>query len=326
MSALRRIALVVLALAAAGAALASTAAGQQASYPACAPGTPPLPQPTVSVVGSSATPGRVVAGRPFEISYDEPPGVIVHDTLAHTAGTTFHEPPTSSSVATTVGIAGPAAFTVRYYDSDAPLAARCTQSLTFTVAVEAGDLITARIGYAQGTTVRFIAGFKRLPRRGVLLIGGGPITGVLFPCTDTTALLPVVAELRVERALRRKPSTGSPLTTLTIPDPCGPKRTTVAGLGVRLRHTGVFDEYWTVAVEHRFTGGARYWLRITQAGRLVGQLRYYTAHRPAARRFAETWVIAPEAAFERARCKRPPRGSDSAPLGFRKFPIPPCPR
>ena len=37
-------------------------------------------------------------------------------------------------------------------------------------------------------------------------------------------------------------------------------------------------------------------------------------------------MIAPEAAFETARCHKPKRGHAGPPLGFRKWPIPPCPR
>jgi hypothetical protein len=112
------------------------------------------------------------------------------------------------------------------------------------------------------------------------------------------------------------------------PGVCSTQSTTAAPApGATLRFYGDPDVdagERTLAVQHRFKGGARYWLRITQAGRLIGQLRYYTAFRAQRGRFAATWVIAPEAAFEAARCRRPRREDPQTPLGFRKFPIPPC--
>ena len=72
--------------------------------------------------------------------------------------------------------------------------------------------------------------------------------------------------------------------------------------------------------------GARYSVRITQAGRLLAQARFFTAFRAARGSFPPIWVIAPEAAYEAARCTPPRRGHGGPPLGFRKWPIPPCPR
>lgn len=79
----------VLAAVAATLALAASPAAGQAPFapPDCAPGSPPIPPPTVSVSGSAAT-ARVVVGRPFTIEYQVPVGVIVHDTRAP-AGVTF---------------------------------------------------------------------------------------------------------------------------------------------------------------------------------------------------------------------------------------------
>jgi hemin uptake protein HemP len=326
-SALRRIALrVALATAVGAACWAAQAggAGAQASAPPCAPGTPPLPPPTVNATGDPSSPERIVAGRPFTIEYDSRE-VVVQDT-AGPPGTTFSSNnATGELIGPTVPTPGTAVFTVRYFAIGATAATACTQSTTFTVNVELGDLVSARIGYAEGPTIKLIGRFDRLPKRGALT-GGAPVAGLLFPCTDTTARLPIVAELRIERNLRTKPSVASPLRTLTLPDPCGPKPSAALARGARIRHANIFDNTWTVAVEHRFGKGARYWLRITQSGRLLGQLRYYVAYRPQARRFAEVWVIAPEAAFEQARCNPPRRGDPTRPLGFRKFPIPPCPR
>lgn len=320
MPALRiEVALVLAAMTAAALALASAAMGQgMPALPDCPSGTAPLTPPTPRVEGSPRFPDRVIAGRPFTIEYDTTLGVAVQDTLGP-PGTTFDgDDPTGGLVTPTVPAPGPAAFTVRYYALSGTPA--CVQSTTFTVDVELGDPLPARIGAAEGPT-RFIARLPRLPRVGILTTGA-PVAGLLWPCTVATALVPVVAELRVERNLRRRPSASSPLTTLTLTDPCGADAF-VPGPVASLRHRLVFDDTRGLVVEHRWKKGARYWLRITQAGRLLGELRYYVAFRAARGRFAQTWVIAPEAAFERARCRRPP---PSTPLGFRTFPLPPCPR
>ena len=161
------------------------------------------------------------------------------------------------------------------------------------------------------------------------LLSGAPFVGALWVCSETTGRIPVTAELFVERALTRKPREASQVGRLTIDDPCGTQSTTAARApGATLRFYGGPDTDGdrTLAVQHRSKRAGRYWLRITQAGRLIGQLRYYAAFRPQAGRFSSVWVIAPEAAFEAARCRRPRRGDDRVPLGFRKFPIPPCPR
>jgi hypothetical protein len=190
---LQRLAVLLAALLAAAtlAALAPGASGQGFSPPPCPPGTPPLPQPTVTVEGSTATPARVVAGRPFEISYDAPLGVIVHDTLAHAPSTTFDGPADGPSASPTVPVPGPAGFTVRYYSAAARPGQECTQSFSFTVNVELGDLLPSGMGYAEGPTVKLIGRLPKLPRRGAL-VGAAPVTGLLGQCTPTTARLPVV--------------------------------------------------------------------------------------------------------------------------------------
>lgn len=314
-----RVALVLSALAAVGLTLVPAAVGQETpSLPDCPPGTAPLTPPTPQVSGSPRFPDRVIAGRPFTIEYDTALGVIVQDTLAP-PGTAFDsDDPTGLTVTPTVPVPGLAVFTVRYYASSGTPA--CVQSTSFTVDVELGDPLPTRIGAAEGPT-RFIARLLRLPRAGILT-NGAPVAGLLWPCTAATALVPVVAELRVERNLRRRPSASSPLTTLTLPDPCG-ANAFAPGPVASLRYRLVFDDTRGLVVEHRRRQGARYWLRIAQGGRPLGQLRYYVAFRAARGRFAQTWVMAPEAAFERARCRRPP---PSTPLGFRTFPLPPCPR
>jgi hypothetical protein len=325
-----RIALIAVALGAAWAAAAGAAAGQAGQgFPPCPPGSPPLPPPGVTAQGPSRdAPGRIVAGRPFTLTYDERV-VGVQDTAAATPGTTF-DSPLGSLIIVTVPTPGPASFTVRYYDGNATRTTACLQSSTFTINLEAGDPVSGRLGAIEGTEPRWpLRGPPRLPKRG-FLASGPPFVGALWTCSATTGRIPVTAELFVERALTRRPGPASPSGRLTVPDPCGTQSTTAAPApGATLRFYGDPDVdagERTLAVQHRFKGGARYWLRITQAGRLVGQLRYYTAFRAQRGRFAATWVIAPEAAFEAARCRRPRREDPETPLGFRKFPIPPCPR
>jgi hypothetical protein len=192
------------------------------------------------VTGDPGSPERIVAGRPFTIEYDSNQ-VAVQDTVGP-PGTTFSSnDATGGLIAPTVPAAGPAVFTVRYTDIAATAATACTQSASFTVDVGPGDLLAPRIGYSEGPTIKLIGKFARLPRRGDLT-GGAPVAGLLFPCTDTTAKVPLLAELRVERNLRRRPSAASPLTTLALPDPCGPKPSAAAAPGARLRHANIFEQ------------------------------------------------------------------------------------
>jgi hypothetical protein len=326
---LSRIALVALALAVAWAAVTATATAQGTAPPPCPPSTAPLPPPGVTAEGPSRdAPSKIVAGRPFTITYDER-AVGVYDTAAGTPGTTL-DSPLGSLLTVTVPTPGPASFTVRYFDANATRTTACLQSSVFTINVEAGDPVTGRTGAIEGREPRWPRGGPpRLPKNG-FLASGPPFVGVLWACSATTGRVPVTAELFVERALTRKPGLTSQAGRLTIDDPCGTQSTTAARApGATLRFYGGPDAdagERTLAVQHSFKQGARYWLRIMQAGRLIGQLRYYTAFRAQRGRFAAVWVIAPEAAFEAARCRRPKRGDDRVPLGFRKFPIPPCPR
>ena len=162
-----------------------------------------------------------------------------------------------------------------------------------------------------------------MPRKGTLT-SQAPVIGIGFVCFDTTGRIPVVVNLRVERNLRRRPTAASPgATRMTVPDPCSRTEATVLAPGARLRHT----RGDIVAVEHRFRRGARYWLRITQADRVLFQLRYYVAFGRKQTMFVQkAWVIAPEAAFEAARCRKRARGDRRDPLGYQNYPIPPCAR
>jgi hypothetical protein len=307
----------------AGVLVAGPAAGQAPfAPPDCPSGTPPIPAPGVTVEGSPASP-RVIAGRPFSIEYDPPVGVIVHDTVGPAGATFAFGDATGSSIEPTVAAAGPAAFAVRYYDANVPEAAACLHSLPFTVPVEVGDLVPGGMGISPG---RFVGRIRKLPARGELVNTATVAAGTVWNCSSTTALLPVAAELRIENDLRRRPSQASTVIRLEVADPCATRPAIASGPGVRLRFTGGFaaDEgERAFLVQHLRKRGARYALSASQAGRALGRLRYYVAFRPQRGRFGAVWVIAPEAAFSRARCRKPP---SSQPLGFRNFPIPACPR
>lgn len=310
--------------------LAPVAAGQSGPpFPACPPTTTPLPPPAVAPRNlTNDDPARLVVGRPFTMNYDES-AVVVQDTASSTPGVVIDDP-TYSDARVTVAAAGPAAFTVRYLDLNATRANACVWSADFTVTVEAGDPVVARLGAIEGPEPRWPrAGPPRLPARGIL-VNATPLVGARWTCTGTIARVPVVAELFVERRLARSPTEASPVGRLTVADPCGTQPVQSARApGALLRFYGepdvdVGERSLTATIRH--TTGARYWLRITQAGRLVGQSRFFAAFRSQNGRFPDIWVVAPEASFEAARCRRPRRGDDLFPLGFRKWPIPPCRR
>jgi len=268
---------------------------------------------SVTVKGAPGSPGRFVAGRPFSIEYG---GESIVEETAGPPGTTFASNDLLGATVT-VAAPGPNVFTARYHD-DPP---GCSQTFSFTVDVELGDLLSPRSGYAEGLVTE-IPRLERVPRKGALTLQA-PVTGIQFVCTDTTARVPVVVDLRVERNLRRAPSAASPGATMTVSDPCGPPGSTVLAPGARLRY--VKEE--VVAVEHRFRKGARYWLRIAQADRVLFQLRYYVAFGRKQTMFVQkAWVIAPEAAFQAARCRKLGRYDTRVPLGYQNYPIPPCPR
>ncbi|MGE0027297.1 MAG: hypothetical protein AB7O78_04645 [Thermoleophilia bacterium] len=306
------IALTLTAVVIGGAVVAGGAAGQT-PYPPCPPGTTPIPPPAVTVRADPGSPGRFVAGRPFTIEYG---GESIVEETAGPPGTTFATNDLLGATVT-VAAAGPAVFTARYH-ADPP---GCSQTFSYTVEVEAGDLLTPSGGYGEGP-VGETGRFDRLPRKGALTLQA-PVVGIQFVCFDTTGAIPVVVDLRVERNLRRKPSATSPGATMTVSDPCGPKSSTVLAPGARLRY--LKEE--VLAVEHRFRRGARYRLRITQADRVLFQARYYVAFGRKQTMFVQkAWVIAPEAAFEAARCRTRPRYDTRYPLGYQNYPIPPCPR
>ena len=323
--------LLVAALAAAAGWLAATAASQAPpGFPACPPGSPALPAPAASAQGRAQdAPSRIIAGRPFDISYAD--GVTYpQDTLAGSPGIAIEGFGQGSSVTATVAAPGPATFVVRYVDANATRQTACVQSAAFTVNVEAGDPVTGRLGAIEGPEPRWPrSGPPRLPKKG-FLSAGPPLVGLQWPCSGTTGRIPVVAEVFVERRLAKKPTEASPAGRLTVDDPCGTENTHVARApGATITWYGGPEADGgerDLTVVTSFKKGARYWVRITQAGRLLAQARFFTAFRAARGNLPPIWVIAPEAAFEAARCHKPRRGIDAAPLGFRKWPFPPCPR
>jgi hypothetical protein len=308
---------------------AATAAAQSGSYPPCPPTTPALPAPGVTPQGPARdAPTRIIAGRPFTLDYDESV-VVVQETVSATPGTTLEGGALGDLPTVVVPTPGPAAFTVSYIDVNSTRTNACTWSAGFTVNVEAGDPVAGRMGAIEGPEPRWPrAGPPALPRKG-FLSAGRPLVGALWTCSGTTGRIPVVAELFVERRLARRPTELSPAGRLTVDDPCGTQSVSAARApGALLRFYGGPDadggeRDLTAVVSYR--KGARYWLRVTQAGRLIGQARFFAAWQRQQGAYPPIWVIAPQAAYEAARCARPRRGFGGPPLGFRKWPIPPCP-
>ena len=239
------------------------------------------------------------------------------DTLAGSPGIAIEGFGQGSSVTATVAAPGPATFVVRYFDANATRQTACVQSAAFTVNVEAGDPVTGRLGAIEGPEPRWPrSGPPRLPKKG-FLSSGPPLVGLLWPCSGTTGRIPVVAEVFVERRLAKKPTEASPAGRLTVDDPCGTENTHVARApGATITWYGGPEADGgerDLTVVTSFKKGARYWVRITQAGRLLAQARFFTAFRAARGSFPPIWVIAPEAAFEAARCHRPRRGTTPPP-------------
>ena len=177
----------IAACAAAAGWLGATAAGQAVpGFPACPPGSPQLPPPAATATGRSReAPSRIIAGRPFDISYAD--GVTApQDTLAGSPGIAIEGSGQGSSVTATVAAPGPATFVVRYFDANATRANACVQSAAFTVNVEAGDPVTGRFGAIEGPEPRWPrSGPPRLPKKG-FLSSGPPLVGLEWACSGTT--------------------------------------------------------------------------------------------------------------------------------------------
>lgn len=321
-----RIAVVCGALAAAGPFAAPAAGQSDPLFPPCAPGVPAPPPPAVVVEGARDSPTRIVAGRPFSLDFE---GDSPADSLeAAVPGTTLQDP-RFGVMTVVVPTPGPAAFTLRYIAGGASRATACTWPHTFTIDVEEGDPVVARLGAIEGPDARWpLSGPPRLPRRG-LLTTGRPLVGLQWTCTGTTSGVPLVAELFVERRLGRSPTEASPAGRL-VTDACATDDVTRARApGALLQFIGGPDadggeRDLTALISHK--RGARYWLRVTQGARLVGQSRFFVAFRGQRGRFASLYVIAPEASYVAASCRRPRRGDGRFPLGFRTWPFPACRR
>jgi hypothetical protein len=312
----------VVALAAACALLAGSSprADAQAPLPDCAPGTPPLPVPVVKVEADPGNAGRIVAGRFFTIEYDDPALTVAVQNTVLPPGAVIDGTDDGNFITLALPAAGAIPLTAKYYDLEHN--GTCVQSLTYTVNVEAGDLVPAGIGATEGGGPTF----KKLPKVGINT-GGLPSVGLSWLCTGTQAVVPVSAVLREERVLRKRPSVTSKTLRIDLPDPCSTKSVTVTSPGVVMRFLAfryVDEGDRVISVEHRARHGRRYWLQILQGTRVLGSLRYYVAWRPQNLSRPAAWVVAPEAAFEKARCKRP--RAFEAPLGLHKYPLPPCVR
>ena len=315
------------ALAAASLAMIGAAAGtaQNAApvLPDCPAGTPAPAPPVVTVTGSSRSASRLVAGRPIEVQYDDPALVVAVQETIGPPGTTFDGDAGGSSATMTLPAAGAIPVTAKYYDVRN---GTCVHGLTYTLTVDAGDLVPAGVGATREFSPRGGFEMRRLPRAGDY--DGGPVTvGLVLPCDGAKAVVPLSVALHQERNLRRRPSASSPTVRLDVPDPCDTPTRVVASLpGVRLFYvnTSRADEGERFLVAQILTKGPRrFWVEFAQGARRLGSLRFYTAWKPQNGGFPKGWVVAPEAAFERARCRRPP--SDT-PLGFRDWPFPPCVR
>jgi hypothetical protein len=315
------LAVLVAAAIVAGAATSRTAAA--GPLPDCAPGTPAPPPPTAAVTGNPATPDRIVAGRFFTIEYDDPNLIVAVQDTAGPPGTEFDGGAEGSAISVALPSAGAIPLTARYFDVQHD--GTCVFSFTFTVNVEAGQLLSPGIGVGDGPLDRS-PGLDPLPRRGINT-SGSPVLGRVWTCRGLHARVPITAILREERDLRRRPSESSPTLRIDMPDLCQTRSVTARAPGVALRFIAgsrlVDEGDRTIGVAHTATEGRRYWLQILQGTRLLASLRYYVAHRPQNGAKPALWVLAPEAAFERARCRRPPRDS---PLGIHRYPLPPCPR
>lgn len=306
------------------AALSVGGAGAATILPDCAPGTPAPPPPTPVVTGEPSSPTRIVAGRPFTIDYTGGDGSVTVQSTTVPPGTLFDPgfDAGGSVLYLSLPAAGPVPLTAHYY---LVLNGTCVHRFPFTVNVEPGDLVPAGLRVGQGE-LRDSPRFERLPRRGVNT-DGNPAVGLSYGCTALEAIVPITAVLREERDLRRSPSPTSHTLQIAIADPCQTKSVSAVSPGVALKFvagSSRFDEgLRTIGVEHRAKAGRRYQLQILQGDRVIGGLRYYAAFRSQNGPSPALWVVAPEAAFERARCKRP---KSPAPLGLKHYPFPPCPR
>jgi hypothetical protein len=319
---IRRVAGAALAAASLALLAASHGAAQSAPLPPCPPGTPAPPPPTVqATLAAVGSPARLVAGRPISIEYDDPNLVVGVQSTTGPPGTVVLDD-IGDSVTLTVPAPGQVTMTADYY---VVRNGTCTFPFTYTLGVTPGDLVPAGVGVTRGFSPRGGFSFAKLPRFGDF-DQLKPSTGLVFRCDGAKAPVPLSLVLHAERRLARRPGPASPTVRLDVPDPCTTRTTRVVGLGVRLwfvnnDHPDEGERFFAVEVTTK--APTRFWAQFAQDARLLGSFRFYTAWKPQNGRFPSGWVIAPEAGFERARCRRPPPLTG---LGFRPWKLPPCPR
>ncbi|HMO00604.1 MAG TPA: hypothetical protein PKD59_14425 [Miltoncostaeaceae bacterium] len=302
---------------------AAHGAAQSPPLPPCPPGTPVPPPPAFTATRAAVgSPERLVAGRPISIDYDAASGTAVERTTGP-AGTVILDD-IGSLVTLTLPAPGQIAMTASYY---AFANETCAFPFTFTLDVQPADLVPAKVGVTREFGPRGGFRFGRLGTFGDF-DQLKPSAGLTFACDGAKAPVPLSLVVGVERRLARRPSETSPTVRLDVPDPCVTRTTRVVGLGVRLwfvnndpTHPDEGERF--LAVEVTTKAATRLWARFAQDVRPLGSLRLYTAWKPQNGRFPAGWVVAPEAGFERARCRRPPATTG---LGFRRWPLPPCPR
>ena len=301
---------------------ASHGTAQGGPLPPCPAGTPAPTPPTVSATLSAVgSPARLVAQRPIAIEYDDPNLAVSVQSTSGPPGTVVQFDD-GNFVTLTVPAPGRVAFTAAYYVTRD---GTCTHSFTYELDVTAGDLVPARTGVTRSFSPRGGFRLERLPKFGDY-DGGPPAVGLVYACDGAKAPVPLSVVLSHEKNVRRAPSAASPSVRLDIPDPCTTPSRSVAGLGARLlfvNHDRPDEGERFFAVQVKTRAPARYWVRFAQDARPLGSLRFFTDWKPQRGRFSAGWVMATEAGFERARCRRPPSFSG---LGFRPWGLPPCPR
>lgn len=318
----RRVAGAALAAASLALLAASHGAAQSAPLPPCPPGTPAPAPPTVAAhLSAVGSPARLVAGRPIDIEYDDPSLTVAVQSTTGPQGTVVQDD-IGDFVTLTLPAPGQVTMRADYY---VVRNGTCTFPFTYTLDVTPGDLVPAGVGATRGFSPRGGFTFTKLPRFGDY-DGLKPAAGLVFRCDGAKAPVPLSLVLAAERRLARRPGETSPTIRLDVPDPCTTRTTRVVGLGVRLwfvDNDRPDEGERFLALEVTTKVPTRFWARFAQEARSLGSLRFYTAWKPQNGRFPSGWVMAPEAGFERARCRRPPPLTG---LGFRPWKLPPCPR
>ena len=301
---------------------AAHGAAQSAPLPPCPPGTPVPAPPAVSAhLSAVGSPARLVAQRPIEIGYDDPNLAVSVQSTTGPPGTVVQFDD-GDAVTLTLPAPGRVALTAAYY---VLRGGTCTHSFTYELDVTPGDLVPAGVGATRGFSPRGGFRFARLPKFGDY-DGARPAVGLVYDCDGAKAPVPLSLVVGQERNLRRRPTEASPSVRLDVPDPCTTPSRSVAGPGVRLwfvNQDRPDEGERFLAAEVITKAPVRWFARFAQDVRPLGSLRFFTAWKPQNGRFPRGWVMAPEAGFERARCRRPPPLTG---LGFRPWKLPPCRR